>query len=89
MKFMQELNSHLDDYILLAAGLIFLLLFFVVFMGNDLMEKAVIISGGILYLAWGVWHHEKEKDLNLYIVLEYGLTAFLAIVFMFGVITNL
>ena len=86
---MHEVKTHLDDYILLAAGLILLMLFFVLFMGNDVMEKAVIVSGGVLYVAWGVWHHEKEKDLNLTIVLEYGLTALLAIVLMFGIIANL
>lgn len=40
----------------------------------------------LIYLFWAVFHHKKNKSLTLPILLEYVLTAALALVLIFGVI---
>lgn len=46
----------------------------------------IIILGVLLYLAWALVHHKKDKSLTLAILLEYLLTALLVVVVLTGVI---
>ncbi len=46
-----------------------------------------ILSIGIfIYLIWALFHHKKDKSLTLAILVEYLLTATLAIILLMGVL---
>lgn len=50
------------------------------------MILKILAVGILFYLLWALLHHKKNKSLTLPILLEYLLTATLALVLLFGVI---
>lgn len=44
-----------------------------------------LLVGVLLYLVWALLHHKKDKSLTFAILLEYLLTALLALVIVAGV----
>lgn len=46
----------------------------------------ILAIGILVYLIWAIFHHKKDKSLTLTIVLEYLLTAVLALILLLGVL---
>ena len=44
----------------------------------------LLIIGVLLYLAWAIWHHKKDKSLTMPVFLEYLLTAVLVLIVLSG-----
>lgn len=50
------------------------------------MILKILIIGVLLYLAWALNHHKKNKSLTFNILIEYLLTAALAFILLMGVL---
>lgn len=50
------------------------------------MTLKILTIGVLIYLVWALLHHKKDKSLTLPILLEYLLTAALALILISGVI---
>ncbi len=48
------------------------------------MILKIVGIGRFIYLSWAITHHKRNKSLTLPILLEYLLTATLAIILMAG-----
>lgn len=46
----------------------------------------VLIAGILAYLLWALFHHRRDKSLTFSVLVEYLLTAVLAMILIFGVI---
>ncbi len=46
----------------------------------------ILIIGVLIYLAWALFYHKRDKSLTLPILLEYLLTAVLVLILITGVI---
>ena len=88
---MISIKSSLNDlqkynFLLILAAAFFALVGILTF-GQMYTVKLLIISILIiLYLFWALLHHFLDKTLNLEIVLEYILTAALALVVLYGLV---
>lgn len=51
------------------------------------MILQILIIGVLLYLAWALYHHKKDKSLTFEVLIEYLLTALLVVVLLMGAIT--
>lgn len=51
-----------------------------------MMIFKILVIGVIIYLIWAILYHKKDKSLTLPIILEYLLTAVLALVLIMGVL---
>lgn len=49
------------------------------------MILELLLSAVLLYLAWGLFHHKRDKSLTLELFLEYLLIAALSIILLLGV----
>jgi len=83
---MKKKDFFNSDYIILIAGLIIGVLGYGIFSASQSVEIILIISLGGFYFLWGIWHHFREGDLHLKIVLEYLLIAVLAVVLLLSLI---
>lgn len=45
----------------------------------------ILVIGVLIYLAWALWHHKKDKSLTFVVLLEYLLTAALVLILVLGV----
>jgi hypothetical protein len=86
---LQDIQQHLEHYVILASILLAGLLGFIWFQGTEPMQLATLTITGIGYVLWGIMHHLKEENLTITLVLEYVLTALILIVLVWGVFTNL
>lgn len=84
MKKKKEL-LHLD-YLVLAIGLIIGVAGYAIFPKRSSLQTLSICFLGAFYFLWGVWHHYREGDLRLRILLEYLLVAVLAVVLLLSLI---
>lgn len=50
------------------------------------MILKILTIGVLIYLVWALFHHKRDKSLTLPILLEYLLTAVLALILISGVI---
>ena len=50
------------------------------------MQLIILTMLALFYLAWALAHHYLERNLTLEIIIEYILTALLALIFFYGVI---
>ena len=46
----------------------------------------ILIIGVLIYLAWALFHHKRDKSLTLEVLLEYLLTAVLVLILLSGVL---
>ena len=46
----------------------------------------ILTIGALLYLAWALYHHKKDKSLTYAIFLEYLLTTVLVMTVLLGVL---
>ncbi len=78
-----KLNLHyLSLLAILAIGVyaIYLLT------GYRQLQLLIGISLGVIYVIWGIIHHQKARDLHFRIVIEYVLIAVIAIVLMLTIL---
>lgn len=45
----------------------------------------ILLIAVLIYLAWALYHHKKDKSLTLAVFIEYLLTATLSIILLLGV----
>jgi len=74
------------DYLVLAVGLITGSAAYIIFQTQRPLEIITICSLGLFYFLWGIWHHWREKELHVKIILEYLLIAVLATVLLLSLI---
>lgn len=78
----REFKAHPLSFILLFAGLILSLLFYVYFAHDPHFERFVVLGLSGIYFLWSLVHHHQKGDLSTSIVIEYLLIALLAVVFL-------
>lgn len=83
---MKKPLRHVFDYLILSflmAGAVFLTL---LFNGNRPFQMITIISTSLLYVIWGILHHQKEGTLHSKVVLEYLLYVVLGTTLVIGLL---
>lgn len=50
------------------------------------MILKILAVGVLIYMAWAIIHHKRDKSLTLATFVEYLLTAALALILLFGVL---
>ena len=74
-----ELRKHPLEYLLLSLVLVVgLTLFFVYSYDSHLQRRAIYLTAAG-YFFWSLWHHYRQHDLAVSIIIEYLLFALLAI----------
>ena len=72
------IKEHIIHYLVLLVILDLAVAAFFLFSFNKTYQAAVVVSMGILYVAWGIIHHWLSEDFHLRAILEYVLIAILA-----------
>lgn len=72
----------------LSLGGILLVTFLgmVIFSFDRMFQSAVVVSGGVAYVVWGIVHHSLHKDLTPIVVLEYITVAALGVTVLLSMI---
>jgi hypothetical protein len=83
---MIDLKKNLSHYFSLFGILIFTFVGFFVFSYDKNFQLAVIGAASVGYFTWGVVHHLIHNDLNLQLIIEYGVVACLGFVIGISVI---
>jgi len=79
-----RLHKH-TIYILLATVLVAAIAIFK--LADQPNLQAGILTGIVfIYLAWAIFYHHIDKSIRLEIIIEYVLTAALALTFMYGIL---
>lgn len=50
------------------------------------MQFQILVILSLIYLSWALLHHTLDKSLTLEIVIEYVLTALLALIILYGLL---
>jgi len=72
------IKEHIIHYLVLLVILDLAVAAFFLFSFNKTYQAAVVVSMGILYVAWGIIHHWLSEDFHPKVVLEYVLISLLA-----------
>ncbi len=75
----KELGENLLDYLTLFTASVFFLILLRYFRGEKTKSFVILMSFVFFYIAWGVYHHFREKTLRLKTVIEYILIGFIAL----------
>lgn len=78
----KRINKH-SVLILVVLSLIALIGVFR-FGDNSRLQFQILTSLALIYLSWALLHHTIDKSLTLEVVIEYVLTALLAIIILYG-----
>lgn len=81
-----KIHNHTGDYIILLLFILIGLVFFIANIFNPLRQYVIIICMGALYIAWGIFHHLRNHDFHLKIVIEYVVIAVIGILLLRGAI---
>ncbi|MBP6045089.1 MAG: hypothetical protein WAT72_04445 [Microgenomates group bacterium] len=68
-----ELGEHYVDYLVLATGTVFFLMFLRFFQGDKFASYMTVLTFSSFYVVWGIGHHMRDDSVNLKNVLEYIL----------------
>lgn len=79
---LQDIKQHKLAYSLLALLATAFLACVYLFRNTPTLLLLLTASFGILYFIWGAMHHLSERNLNLKIMLEYGLVTALGLIIM-------
>jgi hypothetical protein len=74
------------DYLILTVLISVAIVLTLYFNGNKNYQQAIIIGLSLLYIVWGVIHHEKENTLQTRVMLEYVLFALLGSILVIGLL---
>ena len=83
---MRDFTKHFSHYISLIGIMAATVVGFFVFSYDKNFQLAVITAACIAYFAWGIVHHVLHKNLNLQVIIEYGVIASLGFVIGISVI---
>ena len=72
------MRENIIHYLVLLVILDLAVAAFFLFSFNKTYQAAVVVSMGILYVAWGIIHHWLSEDFHPKVVLEYVLISLLA-----------
>lgn len=75
----KEFGENLLDYLTLFTASVFFLVLLGYFRGEKIKSFFVLTSFVLFYIAWGTYHHFREKTLHLKTVIEYILIGFIAL----------
>ncbi|OGE14408.1 hypothetical protein A3F00_03365 [Candidatus Daviesbacteria bacterium RIFCSPHIGHO2_12_FULL_37_11] len=84
MKLFLKLHKH-NFLIVIAAAFIALILVFK-FQGIPIVQYTILTFLVAFYLLWATAFHHFDKSLKLEVMIEYILTALLALVILYGVL---
>lgn len=79
-----EIRHHVLSYFFLIGGLGFFTVLFYINRLSRGSELNLGIIASLFYFVWGIVHHGLEKNLNIKIVIEYGLISLLGVAMLFG-----
>jgi len=81
---MKKPLRHLLDYLILcfivSTGIVLIL----IFNGNPIFQRFVVLGLSLLYIIWGIVHHLKEHTYHPKIVTEYIFFALLGYIIVIG-----
>lgn len=63
------------DFLVLTLFFVVLIFVFIFTAYNPFFQKITVFSTGLGYFIWSVFHHKRQGDLNLRVILEYLLFA--------------
>lgn len=75
----KEVSRNLLDYLTLLTASVFFLVLLGYFRGERIESFFILLGFVFFYIAWGVYHHLREKTLHFRTVIEYILIAFIAL----------
>lgn len=75
----KEFSRHLLDYLILFTASVLFLVLVKNFEGERIKSFVSLVGFVFFYIAWGAYHHSREKTLHLKTVLEYILIGFIAL----------
>ncbi|OGG12783.1 hypothetical protein A3D77_07030 [Candidatus Gottesmanbacteria bacterium RIFCSPHIGHO2_02_FULL_39_11] len=81
-----KVHKHTPDYLILLLVVLISLVFFIANISNPMRQYEIIISLSFLYIAWGIFHHARNHDLHLKVVVEYVVIAVIGILLLRGAI---
>ncbi len=84
MRLTTRLHKH--TIILLGAAALSTLVFVFKLQGLPNLQFVAFSTLISFYLIWAIFYHHVDKSLKLEVVLEYILTALLALVILYGVL---
>jgi hypothetical protein len=84
MHMLIKLKKHSEALIIISALIAVALVY--LFRFTPQRQFVVLSILVLLYLAWALVYHHKDKSLRLEIIIEYILTASLALVFFYGIL---
>ncbi len=79
-----HIKKHSVVFLCLATGAA--LIGVLRFQNMPLVQFQILVALSILYLGWALTHHNLDKSLTLEIIIEYVLTALLAMVILYGIL---
>lgn len=82
METLSKIYKHNLAFIVVAAFIA--LIGIMKFQGMKKVQFFIMVSLVVVYLIWAIIYHYLDKSLSLEVVLEYVLTAALAIIFLYG-----
>jgi len=81
---MKKPLRHLLDYLVLcllvSTGIVLIL----IYNGNPIFQRFVVLGLSLIYIVWGIVHHLKEHTYHPKIVAEYALFALLGSIIVIG-----
>lgn len=77
---------HIFDYLVLSFLMSLAIVMILIFNGNRAFQMITIVCTSLLYVFWGILHHQKEGTLHPKITLEYILFASLGTVLVLGLL---
>ena len=82
----EDIKNHILHYAILITILVIGFGSIVIFSSNKQIQLVLSIITAVLYALWGVVHHYMEDDMNIKIIMEYFIIAFLSVVILFTII---
>lgn len=79
-------NLHKHGIFILFSLTILALFGVIKFYGLPLVQFQILIALSIVYLGWALIYHGFDKSLTLEVVVEYVLTALLAVIILYGIL---
>lgn len=81
---MKKPLRHLLDYLILSLAVSTAIILTLIFNGNPVYQRFVVLGLSFIYIVWGIIHHIKEHTFHPQIVAEYTLFALLGSIVVIG-----
>jgi len=77
---------HIFDYLVLIFFMSLSVVLMLIFNGNRPFQYITVIGMSLIYVVWGIIHHQKEDSLHSKITMEYVLFGLLGTVLAIGLL---